>query len=640
MTVSIDFETSSDADLKAVGAYVYSQHPSTKILCMAYAIDDREPAIWYPGLPFPAGLMLHVGMSRFNAFNSFFEYCIWNHVGVVQHGFPPLGLDQWDNTQATAMHRNLPAGLDGVAAALGLPERKDAEGTRLMRRMMKGGYASDADMHRLGLYCMQDVAVERAAGVRLGNLPPDEDALYQLDQRINLRGVPVDVEFARLAARAAADYQATKAAEAQAEFGMNPTQIGLILLRLNIMGVPLDDLRGDTLDGILDTPMARFFPADALALLTLRREAAAAAPKKYAAMLRAVSADGRIRGMFQYCGAQQTGRWSGRVVQLHNLMRPTMPHGRIMEAMDTLRASGGQWGSLAPFGPILEVLGNMLRPTIHAPGGMTKSDFAQIEARVLAWLACENKVLGAFIRGEDIYKLGAVGIFDVPLAEVTKDQRQISKVAELACGYGGGRGAFITMGRNYGVNVTEARAEEIKTAWRDSHPGTVNLWAECDSAAKSAIYKPGTMHEAAGGRLLFECRGGTLWCRLPSGRALAWHGARIVMRTPPWDLDKPLVEQGKRPVIAFQRPMGSGMMMDYTRGAVIVENVCQAVSRDVLAAAMLRAQHLPLFGHVHDEIWAEGNHVTELHDLMLVVPEWADGMPLNAETDWSERYRK
>ena len=640
--ISIDFESSSDADLKEVGAYVYSQHPSTRILCMAYQTrDDVPPAIWYPGMPFPPVLRLHVETSRFAAFNSFFEYCVWTNVGVPQHGFPPLALDQWDNTQANAVQRNLPGSLDGVAKALGLPERKDDEGSRLMRRLMKGAVATDAEMHRLGMYCIQDVVVERAAGKRLGELSPVESRIYQLDQQINLRGVPVDVEFARLAAKAAAEYQKAKAVEAQAQFGINPTQVGQIMQRLQSMGVPLEDLRGDTLDDILDTPMAKFFPADAIALLTLRREAAAAAPKKYAAMLRAVSADGRIRGMFQYCGAQQTGRWSGRVVQLHNLMRPTMKFDRILEAMQALRDSDGYWGSLTPFGPILEVLGNMLRPTIVAPGGMTKSDFAQIEARVLAWLADETKVIDIFNANGDVYSMTASGIYGRTITkEKDPDERMVGKVSDLSMGYGGGKGAFIMMGRNYGINVTEERAEEIKTAWREDHPGTVGLWSACDTAAKSALSNTNKTFYAANGKLEFTATNGTLWCKLPSGRALCWHGARIVLKTPPWDEDKPLLKQTKRPVIAFQRPMGASMVTDYTRGAVIVENVCQAVSRDVLADAMLRAQHLPLFGHVHDEVWAEGNHVDELHQHMLVVPDWAAGLPLHAETDYSLRYKK
>ena len=637
---SIDFETSSACDLKA-GAHAYSQHPSTRILCMAWQLPGMDaPAVWYPSQTFPESLTGYIDRGgRFNAWNCLFEHCIWNNTGRKWNGFPPVELSQWDNTQAVAMQRNLPASLEGAADALQMPLRKDKDGAVLMRKLMTGATPAPGELARLGAYCAQDVKVESALAERLGPLPPKEQAIYALDKIINMRGIPIDAPFARLAAKAAEEYQARCAVVMQAQFGINPTQVAKIGEKLARLGVPVPDLQGDTLDAILDTPMAQFYPYAAIELLRLRREAAAVAAKKYAAMLRSMSFDERIRGVFSYCGAAQTGRWSGRVFQPHNMMRPTMPWPKIEEAMQALRESNGAWQSLLSFGPVLEVLGNMVRPTIVAPGGVTKGDYAQIEARVLAWLAEEKWVLHAFEQGEDLYALTASGIFGHRVTkEEHPDKRQIGKVADLALGYGGGKGAFITMGRGYGVVVTEDEAERIKLAWRAEHPATTALWDACDVAAHASLAAPGKRHEA--GRLSFVYEGGTLFCRLPSGRLLLWHGARVVMRSPPWELDKPEEEQIKRPVIAFQRPTGPNMVTDYTRGAIIVENACQAVSRDVLAAALVSARNLDVFGHVHDEVWVEGERVDELNEAMLDTPPWARGLPIAVETDHHARYRK
>jgi DNA polymerase len=326
------------------------------------------------------------------------------------------------------------------------------------------------------------------------------------------------------------------------------------------------------------------------------------------------------------------------VVQLHNLKRPDLKRAAIEQAMAALRESGGAWGSLMEFGPVLSVLGDCVRPTIAPAAGVTKSDASQIEARVLAWLANETAVLDTFKRGDDVYCTAASGIYGRRITKADEEERQIGKVAVLALGYGGGKGAFITMGRNYGVQVEEERAESIKTAWRESNPAIVQLWADVNDAMHACIFQPGLVREV--GRLTFTMHDGTLWCRLPSGRSLAWHGAYRVMRKPPW-VDEDDEDPSKlRPVIAYKRPFNNTMVTDYTRGAVAVENICQAVSRDLLAESMVFAHRLPLFLHVHDELAAEGDCRDDLHEAMLRRVEWADGLPRGAETDYMERYFK
>jgi DNA polymerase len=634
LRVHLDFESASDVDIK-VGAAAYAEHPSTRVLCLAWSVDEGEVLTWAPGERADALHALAADPAvPFYAWNCLFEHAMWQH-HMVPQGFPRIDIDRWRNTQAKAMLLGLPASLDGAAAVLEMAEQKDAEGKKLMLAMAKG---SPGDLSRLKVYCAQDVRTERGLHARLGEMPGREYAVYQMDKRINARGVPIDVPFARLAAKAADDYQKSKALEMQRRFKINPTQVAKIGERLRAMNVFVDNLTADTIEGILDTPMAAFYPQAAIEMLKLRQEAAAVSPKKYAAMLRAVSSDGRIRGMFQYCGALQTGRWSGRVVQLHNLKRPDLKRAAIEQAMAALRESEGAWGSLLEFGPVLSVLGDCVRPTIAPAAGVTKSDASQIEARVLAWLANETAVLDTFKRGEDVYCTAASGIYGRTITKADEEERQIGKVAVLALGYGGGKGAFMTMGRAYGVEVPEERAEQIKVAWRESNPAIVQLWADVDEAMHTCIFQPGLVREV--GRLRFIMHDGTLWCRLPSGRSLAWHGAKRVMRAPPWEMDKPEAERQLRAVIAYQRPEGNNMVTDYTRGAVAVENICQAVSRDLLAESMVYAHRLPLFLHVHDELAAEGDCRDDLHEAVLRPVAWADGLPRGAETDYMERYFK
>jgi DNA polymerase len=234
--------------------------------------------------------------------------------------------------------------------------------------------------------------------------------------------------------------------------------------------------------------------------------------------------------------------------------------------------------------------------------------------------------------------VAASGIYGRTITKADAAERQIGKVAVLALGYGGGKGAFITMGQAYGVQVPEERAEQIKTAWRESNPAIVQFWADMDDAMHSCVHQPGLVREV--GRLRLTMHDGTLWCRLPSGRSLAWHGARRVMRAPPWEMDKPEEQRQLRAVIAYNRPEGNRMVTDYTRGAVAVENVCQAVSRDLLAESLIAARALPIIGHVHDEVIAEGEHEAALHAAMLCDVPWADGLPRGAETDHMDRYWK
>ena len=644
----IDFETSSDLDLNEVGVYRYVEHPSTQILCMAH--DDR---LWYPGDPLPQDLVQWVRDGRMlSAWNAGFERIVWNAL-LVKHGFPRTRMTQWYDPMQHAKQLNLPASLDGAAAALGLPERKDAEGKRLMRQMMNGKNHTPANLQRLGDYCMQDVRTEHSATQRLNSgWSAREQQVYWLNEQINDRGVKIDRRFVEVAANAVTSYQQYAALQMQNEFRINPTQVQAIQKFCAARRVVLPDLRADTVQTVLDCP--DLYPDDVVRILSMRERAAGNAPKKFAAMLRTVCSDDRIRGMSSYYGAGQTGRFSMRIVQWHNVARPTMEYDHVMGLMDTLRQNKN-WQCLGndPLEPLL----NMVRPSlIPGHGGVfTVGDESQIEARVIAWLAGCERVLEVFRSGGDIYVHNAGS---VPGAD-----RPVGKVITLALGFGGGKNAFVTMGRGYGVHVQPARADEIKVAWRDDHPEYETLWAVLDTWALRAVGHPCEVNERIQALgyvrhvednltrlgIHFEMRGNVLHGVLPSGRTICYPNAKAERKVAK-PIERILLDQGEAPDVAAERalrwrvsywtPQGDHMQRDGGYGGKFSEQFTQAIARDVLCEVMLDVADLPIVLHMHDEPVLEGEHVERLNAALVRPIRWAPGLPLAAEVTTRGRYWK
>lgn len=657
--LSIDFETASLVDLRRTGARTYAQHPSTRVLCMAYAFDDEDVQVWVTGQPFPPDVLDHVmNMHAVHAWNAAFEYEIWNYTLLRQIGqhasASDLSRTQLHDTMATAAYWGLPLSLDAAAPAAGVRHKKDKEGHRLMMQLCKPRtvnavtgevtwwHEDEPDkLDRLVEYCRQDVVVERAIKSAIPSHPDAERQVWLLDHRINDRGVTVDYTFVerlkgvsvRAANRATQDVQrltggAVKSINAHKAF----------LTWLQAHGYPEDNLRRATVEARLDDPACVGLEREGLGL---RLDAARTSAAKLNAMLDACPVrrtTGTVHGMLQYYGASRTGRWSGRLIQMQN-----MPRGSIsnVSAAITLIEGGATDDQIeALFGPIMGVVASCLRGCIVAPPGkvLVVPDFSQIEARVLPWLAGQIGTLDAFRRGEDIYVIAAAGIYGIDPKDVTKAQRQIGKVAILALGFGGGKGAFLTMAANYGLTLPEEQAEGIKAAWREANPKIVSFWWDLDRAARQVIQNPTKV--VAVGRLRVGMFGAHLIIRLPSGRALVYRDARLVANA-----DRPGTQD-----ISY---MG---INQYTRkwerlrtyGGKLAENVTQAVARDVMADAMLRAD---ADGHeivltVHDEILAlapEGRGQERLDDLigiMRVPPAWAAGLPTDADGWFGQRYRK
>ena len=676
----IDFETRSAADLKALGIDLYSRHPTTDAWCLAFAFGDDEPELWVPGMPCPLRLRAHVEASGIVvAHNAAFELAIWNNVMVPRYGWPVLRPEQVRCTMAQAYSMALPGSLEKAAAAVGIEEQKDMAGSRLMMQMARPrSVAEDGTitwwdepekLARLYDYCKQDVRVEREMEKRLLPLSQQENALWLVDYAINQRGFHVD----RPAIQAALQIVDAEKARLDADlrrvtgnFVGFCTETARLTAWIRDHGV---DVAGVAKADVLDALATDGLPDAVRAALRIRQEAGKSSMAKLDKILSAISEDGRLRNTLQYHAAS-TGRWAGRRVQPHNFPRPRLKQKDIDRILDTLPDAVDNFG--APhvaaaidnaYGAPLDVLPWCLRGIINAAPGkdLLGADYANIEGRALAWLAGEDWKLQAFREadagiGPDIYLVAAKMIWGL---DFTKDdpERQHGKVAELACGYGGGVGAFQTMAKTYLVKVDDTLANEIKQRWRDRHPATCSYWYDLEDAAIGAVGRSTvTMAGPPGRQVKFRHAGSFLWCQLPSGRVLCYPYPQIRQVMTPWGALKdaltymtvPQPDDRKKGKIIYDASNRSDWARISTYGGKLSENVTQAVCRDFLAEALLRlddAGASPVL-HVHDEILIEVNEAAPAETLPAFerivgqVPAWATGMPITAAGWRGKRYQK
>ena len=662
MIIHGDFETRSEVELKDVGLDVYARHPSTDVWCFAWAIDDGEPDIWFPGMPAPAPTKLLAPSQVLYAHNAQFEIAIWNHIMVPRYGWPKIYPHSVRCTMAMAYAMSLPGSLENASAALGLSEQKDMAGHRLMMQMSRPRGYDDAgkpiwwdDFDKqiaLQNYCKQDVRTEQALCKRLLTLSPSEQKLWALDYKINQRGVHVD----RLAVSQAMTVVKRESDRLNAELFTvtegcvsSTTEVAALTKWIQHKGVEIDGLaKADVIDALkLDD-----VPADVRRALLIRQEGGKTSTAKLRTVLEILGDDDRARGLLQYHAAG-TGRWGGRKLQPQNMPRPSISHEVIEQVLDTLATcTPDEAHSIitALFDNPLTVISDCLRGMISAAPGniLLCADFANIEGRGLAWIAGEQWKLDAFRAydagtGPDIYKLSYAKSFRIPVEQVTKENRFVGKVQELALGYQGGVGAFQTMAKAYRVEVSDERAEEVKVAWREAHPNVVNFWYAIESAAKDAVQRPGlvsyvTVKKA---ELAFLVKGSFLFCKLPSGRVLTYPYPKLKPIMTPWGEEK---EQ-----IHYMSVDGKTKKWQetHTYGGKLTENVVQALSRDILAEAMTRldAEGYPIVLHVHIGDLVESdehrhNYLSLFEAYMKQVPKWAAGLPIAVEGWKGKRYRK
>jgi len=636
----IDFETRSTVDLKKHGLSRYADPSKTEVICMAWAFNDDEPVIWLPADPMPLEISEHINEAgTVVAHNAIFEFRIWNNVLAPLLELPSMALEQMDDTMARAYAMSLPGSLDRCALALGIDIGKDMEGHRLMLRMSRPRrveneepiwWTDDPKLQRLYAYCLQDVRVEQRLHKKLFGLSKKEKGIWCLDQMINLRGVMIDVASCRSAlsiirmetARLNAEmFRVTKGyVKSCNQVGKLTEWIGMIQpefkWEITLAKADINTLLNQPLDYRIRE------------VLLLRQEASRSSTAKIKSMLNtADEEDDRICHMFQYHGAL-TGRWAGRKVQLHNIMRPLVSQDVIDDVLDT-RLSDTKL--LRKLGKPIELIASSLRGLITAEEGMDLicADFSAIEARVLAWLAGQESALEVFRRGEDIY---------LHAAERLGQDRFIGKVATLSLGYGGGKVAFQKMCTQYGLDLEESRCEAIKKDWRRANDDIVRFWSIVERAAIQATKKEGEPFSARGS--VFMRKASFLWCQLPSGRVICYPFPEIQQHETPWgEMVDALTYMGTNPISRKWERIAS-------YGGKLVENVTQAVARDCLSEAMTRLEDegYTVVMHVHDEVVTEMPvHVgtlKEMIEIMTVVPDWAEGLPINANGWRGKRYRK
>lgn len=663
MLLYIDFETRSAVDLSVHGLSRYAQDKSTDVNCMAYAIDDGPVHVWLRGSPPPALPQDAIIVAH----NAQFELAIWNNVMVKRYGWAPLHVSRVVCTMARCYAMALPGALENAAPALGLTVKKDMEGNALMRHMMKpredSSYIGDAaSLERLGQYCAQDVIVEREIYKRTLALTPNELKIWQLDQKINFTGVPFDVE----AVRGALDVVElererinTRMAEVTHGKVTAATNVGAIKEWAQDYGVFADSLAKYFLDELLKIAS---LPAPVARALELRREASSltSIAKVHAIIDREIL--GRVQYLFQYHAAT-TGRFAGRGVQPHNFTRD-LPDPATVEAVMAALVKRDP-DVIDIFGPVTKMISRCLRGFIKAPEGyeLLAGDYSAIEGRGAAWLAGEQWKLDAFRECDndpslpDLYCRTAGRILGVDPLQVNRQQRQIlGKVPELAFGYQGGVGAFHSMGKNFGVHVSDKEADAYKLAWRDVHPRFEAMWRSYQDNAIAAASNPIT---CTTNYVSFKRRGSFLFARLPSGRVLTYpypevrqgdRGPYLTYKTVPdavkWGAYTKAKEEGRQnPTNIVDDP---GNCKQWTRiktyGGSLTENITQAICRDILTDAMLAldAAGMNIVLHVHDEIVVQGtaDRFDDFKRIMTQQPAWCPGFPIAAKCWHANRYKK
>lgn len=637
-TLYLDIETYSTIDLKKSNVYRYVEDPEYLMLMCAWAIDDGPVrlALSYeeidaiPGLWDPSVLKIahNAAFERIN-FSRFHQLRDPWHEPL--QFLPP---DDWDDTMALAGEHGYPQKLEALAEALG-GEKKDTAGTRLISLFCKPNRKGVRNLPEdypeewkaFCRYCLQDVVTLRDVHQRMSGWPTGaERRAFLVDQHINDAGIKVDTEMALEAIRSAEANKAVQEAEIRELTGVdNPGSGPQMLAWLKSQGLVVDNLQAATVKSLLELPeyndidfimgTSDISPAQGISptvrrVLELRQELALVAAKKYGAALDRINSDGRLRGSFQFFGAH-TGRWAGRGVQLQNLPSATIkPRGE--ESVDTAIAA-----SVVDLHLGLGSDANTLKALVRAmfTGPFTVVDYAAIEARVVAWLAGEEWALQAFRDGRDIY---------VETAERMGGMtRKEGKVAVLALGYNGGVNSLRAMG----AEGTDDKLQKLVYQWRDANENIVALWEQVGTAFRSG-------DAWAGERLYIEKDGRDRRIVLPSGRAITYHGLKEYWKTN---------QYGNRvKQMAFQDPKRHPFYQD-TYGGRLVENITQAVARDVLSEALVRLHDhgKTVVGHVHDEILVEGlESVEEVTRIMVEQPAWAEGLPLSAEGFTCPRYRK
>ena len=641
--LEMDIESFSDVDLIKCGVYAYADSPAFEILLFAWSFDGGETQIidLAQGEKLPAEVeeaIFDVSVTK-TAYNANFERtCLSKYFGRY---IPP---ESWHCSAVQAAMLALPRSLEDVGRVLGLDEQKMKEGKELIRYFCvpckptkaNGGRTRNLPCHALEkwelfkTYCKRDVDVEKSIRRKLHNfpIPESEMELYRLDQRINDRGVLVDMGLVEQAIACERLHKEVVTKRAYELTGLeNPNSVAQLKGWLGDMGMEAESLSKKAV-----AEMIAETDGEVEELLRLRLLMAKTSVKKYEAMERSVCSDGRIHGMLMFYGANRSGRWSGKNVQIQNLPKNDIPD---LELARDLVKQGRFEDIELLYDSTPNVLSELIRTAFIPKLGcrFVVADFSAIEARVMGWLSGEEWVLDVFRGDGKLYEMTASRMFGIPMAEIGKGspERAKGKVASLSCQYGGSTNGLISMGA-LDMGLTEEELPPLVAAWRKANPHMVQFWWDVDAAAIKAVTEK---QKTKVGKIIFEYMSGILFITLPSGRKLSYVKPRMA------------VNRFGRDGLTYE---GIAENKKWSRietyGPKLVENIVQGTARDLLAEAMLRVEKkgYPIVMHCHDEIIAEvpegSGSVDEMCEIMAIQPKWAEGLPLRADGYQCSFYQK
>lgn len=643
-TLSIDLETYSDQPLAKTGVYRYVESPDFEILLFAYSVDGGpvQQIDLACGEKIPSEVLSALEDETVTkwAFNANFErICLSRFLGYPTGDY--LKPDSWKCSMVWAAYMGLPLSLEGAGAVLGLEKQKLSEGKDLIKYFCQPCAPTKSNGQRtrnlpkhspdkwlaFKRYNIRDVETEMSIQARLSKYPVPDSVWeeYHLDQEINDRGVGLDMELVRQAIQmdGRSRSELTQAMKELTSLD-NPNSVQQMKQWLADNGMETDTLGKKAVAELLKTA-----PPQLQKVLTLRQQLAKSSVKKYQAMETAVCSDGRARGMFQFYGANRTGRWAGRIIQMQNLPQNHLDD--LSEVRGLVRA--GDFDAVEMlYEDVPDTLSQLIR-TAFVPQGDRKfivADFSAIEARVIAWLAGEKWRQDVFAEGKDIYCASASQMFGVPVEKhgVNGHLRQKGKIAELALGYGGSVGALKAMGA-LEMGLSEDELPALVSAWRQANPKIVQFWWAVDHAVMDAVTRKTTTKTHG---IIFSARNGMLFITLPSGRSLAYVKPKIGTNKFGGDC---ITYEGVGGTKKWER-------LD-SYGPKFVENIVQATSRDILCYAMRTLRCCSIVMHIHDEVVIEADRRMSLQavcDQMGRTPPWAKGLRLRADGYETDFYKK
>ena len=661
--VVLDYETRSKVDVKIVGAWEYSKHPSTEVLCLGYQIDNNKAEIWFPHTgPMPYNLVAALrSQADIVAHNSLFEKAITRNCLFKKYArliprdlFLSLSLHdkRWVCTASRARAMSLPGKLEDLLIGLKAPYKKDMEGHRLMLKMCKPRKATkhdDSEWHdkpeqleRLGVYCLGDVRGEAWAHKNLLPLTPDQREVWRLDQRINTRGLYVDLPAVKSALKMINQETERLTSEVLALTSgriQSTNQRDEVLKFIRRKGFDLPNMQAKTINDLLK---GKTIHGTSKRLLEIRQALSKTSTGKYEAFLQRTGSDQYIRDYLIYHGAGP-GRWSGSGIQPQNFPTGRKNLVKLKDhslALDTLKTNDIELMRLL-YGDVLSVLSTLLRGMVIAPPNeqLFVADYAQIEARIVFWLAGEESGIKAFAQGRDLYREQAVAIYNLEKPEdATDDERDIGKRSILGCGFGMGWKKFQQNAWDVGdVRVPDDIAQRAVKTYRGKFKKVVAFWYDLEDAAVRCV---SSGRDQRVGKIKFKKANGCLFMYLPSGRPITYYNPTVEKKETPWG-------EKKRQLHYWSvHPKTKKFSKESSYGGKLCENAVQGTAADIMINGMFVTEDLGYKSRltVHDELitsrtMGEGG-LDEFLEAVVAIPEWAKGCPIKAE-GWSDfRYRK